>query len=98
MSWQKFAKDYLTFSRKDRIGILSFLALIALIYFLPRLFSAPLAAGVLKPDVAVLKAMDTLRIREEGEKREKKPEPSYVYGAENRPESSAPNNRLSRAE
>lgn len=36
--WKKFAKDYLTFTKKDRAGIYALLLLIAITLFLPALF------------------------------------------------------------
>ena len=39
MKWQEFVKDYLTFTRKERIGILVIILLILLIVFLPEIVS-----------------------------------------------------------
>lgn len=36
--WKKFVKDYLTFTRKDRVGVFAILFLIMLAFLLPRFF------------------------------------------------------------
>jgi len=59
MSWQNFAKEYLTFTKKDRIGILALLLLVAVIYLLPKVFSKSTTAGFITTDSTILKAIDT---------------------------------------
>lgn len=59
MSWQNFAKEYLTFTKKDRIGILALLFLVAVIYLLPKVFSKSTTAGFITTDSTILKAIDT---------------------------------------
>jgi competence ComEA-like helix-hairpin-helix protein len=38
--WEQFAKDYLSFTKKERIGIICILIILTLIYFLPSFFPA----------------------------------------------------------
>lgn len=58
--WKKFAKDYLTFTKKDRAGIYALLFLIAITILLPKLF--PFFKKNIQPDpefeqqIAMLKA------------------------------------------
>src|SRR5689334_15567032 len=44
MNWTTFARDYLTFSRRERIGIIITIALILLLLFFPGRFSKQEAA------------------------------------------------------
>src|SRR5260221_958028 len=39
MKWNEFVTDYLTFTRKDRIGILVITGLMLIVFFLPTVFS-----------------------------------------------------------
>ena len=39
MKWKEFVTDYLTFTRKDRIGILVIIGLMLIVFFLPAVFS-----------------------------------------------------------
>ncbi|MFN2457700.1 MAG: helix-hairpin-helix domain-containing protein [Chitinophagaceae bacterium] len=61
MSWKMFVKDYLTFSRKDRIGIFCVLGLGLVIYLLPRLLAKPFNIVAVQQDTSLLQAIDTLR-------------------------------------
>ena len=36
MRWQEFIRDFLTFTKKERIGIIVIICLILLIFFLPK--------------------------------------------------------------
>ncbi len=57
--WQQFSKDYLTFTRKERIGILCIITIVLIIYLLPRLSAEPQTAFV-KADDTILQSIDTL--------------------------------------
>lgn len=63
MRWTHIVKDYLTFSKKDRIGILSLLGLILLFYFLPKLFAKKDNQPFIQEEVIIEKAVDTLQQR-----------------------------------
>jgi competence protein ComEA len=58
MRWKEFLKDYLSFSKKDRIGVLFLVTLIVFIYLLPRFFPAK-SPALLKPDPALVAALDS---------------------------------------
>src|SRR5687768_12081899 len=59
MPIKKFVKDYLSFSRKDRLGLIALLILILIIYFLPYL--GPKEQGYPVKEIPLLaKAIDSL--------------------------------------
>jgi len=62
MHWKKFAADYLAFSRRDRIAILTLLVLILGVYFLPQFIPAKtrFSSG---PDTALMRAISRLEER-----------------------------------
>jgi competence protein ComEA len=62
MSWKEFAKDYLIFSRKDRIAGIFVALLIVVIYLLPRLFPARALASI-REDTALEAVLDTVFAR-----------------------------------
>jgi competence ComEA-like helix-hairpin-helix protein len=59
MKWKQFISDYLRFSKKDRIGVLCLLALIIIIWLLPRLFAKD-ENVIVREDKVLLAAVDTL--------------------------------------
>ncbi|MBD0287132.1 MAG: helix-hairpin-helix domain-containing protein [Bacteroidota bacterium] len=64
MKRKQLVKDYLFFSRKERISLLSLLAAILLMYLLPQLFSKSSPSAVaFTPDSLLSKAADTLQAR-----------------------------------
>jgi len=63
MRWRQIVKDYLTFSRKDRIGIICLLGLILLLYFLPPFFAKKDNQPFIQQEAIIEKAMDTLQQR-----------------------------------
>ena len=65
MAWKTLFKDYLVFSKKDRLGAIVFVFLMALMLFLPRLFSKTTTSLSLKEDSTLLKAIDTLQKQKE---------------------------------
>lgn len=60
VDWKTFVKDYLTYSKKDRLAVLVVLFLLMAMYFLPRLFSKSPSDLALKEDSLLVKAVDTL--------------------------------------
>lgn len=58
MSWKNFAAGYLTFSKKDRIALLLFAAVILLVYLLPRFAPKPAPAAI-REDTALQRLLDT---------------------------------------
>lgn len=60
VAWKTFVKDYLTYSKKDRIAVLAVLFLLIVMYSLPRLFSKSPSTLALKEDSLLLKTVDTL--------------------------------------
>lgn len=63
MHWQQIVKDYFTFSKKDRIGVICLLGLILLFYFLPRLLAKKDDKPFIQQEAIIEKAMDTLQQR-----------------------------------
>ena len=59
---KKWLKDYFTFSRRDRIGIIALVILIVIIYLLPVLFKKKRSSSLVPSDV-VARALDTLELR-----------------------------------
>lgn len=68
MKWSEIIKDYFTFTRKERIGIIIILALIIVVFFLPFFFNERNAGKLTKNDTAwihALKAVDSPGYRNE---------------------------------
>ena len=63
MAWNSFLKGWLIFSKKDRLGALVFVFLMALMIFLPRLFTPKNAGLSLQEDSLLLQAIDTLQTK-----------------------------------
>ena len=63
MNWPQFLDSYLSFSKKDRIGILVILIIIAIIYLLPRLFAKEEAINFVE-DKELYAVADTLKIKQ----------------------------------
>jgi competence protein ComEA len=62
MRWKEFVKDYLHFSKKDRIAGIFIALLIITIYLLPRFFHSKTLSSI-KSEYALKTAMDTLSQR-----------------------------------
>ena len=62
MQWNEFARDYLNFTRKERIGILIVGTLILITYFLPTIFSIFSEKKSIQIDTAWLAAVKKLEI------------------------------------
>lgn len=64
MFWKKIVKDYLTFGKRDRIGLFVVIAIVAGSVLVPRLFSRPGKPVAIKEDSVLVKAIDTLQTRQ----------------------------------
>lgn len=63
MNWKGFTTDYLRFSKKDRIAGLLVIAVLAIIYFLPFIFSSASNSSALISNDVLKNAVDTLQTR-----------------------------------
>ena len=63
MNWRQFVDSYLSFSKKDRIGIFIILAIIAIIYLLPRFFAKKEPSNFIE-DKDFYAIADTLNIKQ----------------------------------
>ncbi len=64
MKWREFAADYLSFTRRDRIGIIVILIIILAIFFLPKAFSSTSSSNPANTDTAWITAMKKLEQKE----------------------------------
>jgi competence protein ComEA len=64
MHWKDIFKDYLTFTRKERIGIFVLLILIVIIWFLPAMIGSGISAGLIKADTSWMAAAKQLEIKD----------------------------------
>ena len=63
MKWGEFLKDYLTFTRKERIGILTIVSVILFTIFLPDILSNPTSNRPIKMDTAWMAAVKRSEIK-----------------------------------
>lgn len=70
MNWQQFVKDYLSFSKRDRIGIVAILAMILVIYLLPIFFAKENTLSI-KEDTTLSAVIDSLKSHEPVEQENK---------------------------
>lgn len=61
MRLKAVVKDYFTFSRKDRIGILALLGLVLVIYFLPKIFKKDSDFIPILEDTSITNSIDSLQ-------------------------------------
>jgi competence ComEA-like helix-hairpin-helix protein len=73
MFGKKFIRDYLRFSRRDRIGIISLLCLVLIVYLLPFFYSHSPHRFPISQSPELSQALDSLQSRETGQE----DEPSY---------------------
>lgn len=81
MPVKKFIKDYLTFGKRDRVGIIAVIVLIAVIYALPYLFAKKEPFPV-KESSVLIKAIDTLASKQKNNsytKNDQDNETGYQY-------------------
>lgn len=82
MKWKEIVRDYLTFTRKERIGILTILSLLLIIIFLPSFFSSGSATSHQKADttwVAAIKQLEQKEIAEAETETEDNNTSDYQY-------------------
>jgi competence ComEA-like helix-hairpin-helix protein len=80
MLFKQWAKDALTFTKRDRIGIFIFIAAVGGSLILPRLFSKHHEPLVLKQDSVLVLAMDTLAQRQGNQRNfDRTPGQDYSY-------------------
>lgn len=60
MGWKEIRKSYFSFSKKDRLGIYLILAMTALIYFIPKVFSSSPTRSFQPLDHQLAELVDTL--------------------------------------
>lgn len=63
MGWKEISKDYLLFTRKDRIAGLAVLTLLCCIYLIPKLIGSSSQATSVVPNSILEQAVDTLQAR-----------------------------------
>lgn len=61
--WKTFVKDYLTFSKKERLATLVVILILFTLYFLPRQFAKNTPSLSLREDSLLQRAVDTLQSR-----------------------------------
>ena len=77
MNWRQFVESYLSFSKKDRIGIFIIVVIIVIIYLLPRLFAKEESISFIE-DKELYAIVDTLNIKQTKEY-EKDNETGFQY-------------------
>jgi competence protein ComEA len=70
MFGKKFNRDHLHFSRRDRMGIVSLLCLVLLVYFLPFFYSHAAHRFPISQSPGLSQALDSLQSRETGQRDE----------------------------
>jgi len=76
---KQLIKDYLTFTKRDRIGAVVFVLAISSFIILPRLFAPKSQPLALQQDSTLVLAMDTLQYRQERKQLYKQEENSRAY-------------------
>src|SRR6185436_17676898 len=64
MRWQQFVKDYMTFTRKERIGVIVFVFLILITFILPKIISNTTSNRSINPDTAWIASLKKLEVKE----------------------------------
>jgi competence ComEA-like helix-hairpin-helix protein len=64
MNWKEFVRDYLTFTRRDRIAIIAMITLIGTIFFLPTALSIRGSSKPATPDTEWVAAMKKIETKE----------------------------------
>lgn len=80
VKWKEFISDYLTFSRKDRVGVLVIIGMTLIIFFLPKFFSGNAHSKSPKNDTSWVLAMKQLEQEQKKDYDEKNNDESgYAY-------------------
>jgi competence protein ComEA len=79
MAAPKWFKEWLTFNKKDRIGVLIFIVVVAGCVFLPGLFAKKTELYVLKENEVLVKAIDTLQQRQLAKKYNRNQDQDYSH-------------------
>lgn len=66
MQWKEAIKEYMTFGKRDRIGVIAVVSLMGIIYALPYLFGKKNEPFPAKQTNLLVKAMDTLAAKQKG--------------------------------
>jgi competence ComEA-like helix-hairpin-helix protein len=81
VEWGKWVLDYLTFTRRDRIGVIILVFLILFVFFLPRFFAGPGRTG--KPaDTAWVAKLRELELKQQKEAKVRERLPNHNYHPE----------------
>jgi competence protein ComEA len=62
--WQQFSKDYLSFSKKERIGVFAIVLVIVIITIYSQIASSP-TSSIILADTAILASLDTLESKDQ---------------------------------
>jgi competence protein ComEA len=68
MHWKDFVKDYLSFTRKERIGVFVLITLIMVIWFLPSIIGRNISNSLIAADTSWMTAAKQLEIKDTGSK------------------------------
>jgi competence protein ComEA len=84
MKWKQFVKDYLTFTRKERIGLLTIVFFILIILILPKVIHNNYSNQHITADTAWISAIKKLEVKESQNNEQKKHRPEsgendYAY-------------------
>jgi len=80
MQWKRIVEDYLSFTRKDRVGILTVLILMIIVLFLPKFLGQTSQPGSATTDTAWIAAMKRLEQKEPGSNnRDYNDDGNYAY-------------------
>ena len=78
MNWRQFSDSYLSFSKKDRVGIFIILIIIGIVYLLPRLFAKEETISFIE-DKELYAIVDTLNIKQTSEYEKGDVEKGFQY-------------------
>jgi competence ComEA-like helix-hairpin-helix protein len=77
--WQRFHTDYLSFTKKERIGIIALLLVVVTFYLLPFLLAKKQAVVSIETDSELIKAIDSLQARQTSENEGEESVASYAF-------------------
>lgn len=79
MFWKRIVKDYLTFGKRDRIGAVVMIAVVAGSILVPKMLALKPAALPLKENDVLVKAIDTLQTRQLAARKYEQNTDNYNY-------------------